>query len=103
MKMVKIGLTVFLFLFFAALSHAMEIGNAENGAKLFADPQFAGSTNAKSCSSCHKEGDLQQAGSRKNLVDTINNCIASPLAGKPLGIDSQEMMDMQAYIKSLAK
>jgi len=104
MKMMKIVLTTLLLCFFYVFySQAMDMGNVENGAKLFVDPHFAGSVNAKSCSSCHGKGDLQQAGLRKNLADIINHCIANPLAGKPLANDSKEMLDMKAYIKSLSQ
>ena len=93
---------------------AFAAGNADNGKKLFNDPTFAGSTNAKSCNTCHPDGrGLEQSGQKKytslmgikasSLGDIVNICIVRPLEGKALSNDSDDMKDVVAYIKSLNK
>jgi hypothetical protein len=73
----------------------------ERGKILFNDPKLGGSTNDKSCNSCHPGGKgLEKA---DVTPDTVNLCIKKPLAGKPLDNDSQEMKDIIAYIQSLKK
>jgi cytochrome c len=100
-----------LMLCFAA---AFASGSAEEGRKLFNDPAFAGSTNSMSCNTCHRGGmRLEKAGTRKyttfmgtgitTLEEVVNVCITNPLKGKALAVDSKEMKDMVAYIKSLGK
>ena len=37
------------------------------------------------------------------LADRINNCVERPLSGKPLPLDSKEMIAMLAYMKWLSK
>jgi radical SAM modification target selenobiotic family peptide len=77
-------------------------GNAERGKQLFADTKLGGSTNDKSCNTCHPGGKgLEKAGA--NLENTIQACIQKAMAGKPLAADSQELKDLLAYIKSLKK
>jgi len=69
---------------------------------LFNDPALGGSTNDKSCGSCHPDGKgLEKASG--NIAEAVNRCIKNPLAGKGLDMDSQEMKDIVAYIKSLKK
>ncbi len=78
------------------------VGNVERGKQLFADPKLGGSTNDKSCNTCHPGGKgLEKAG--VNLESTIQACIQKALEGKPLATDSQEMKDLVAYIESLKK
>ena len=75
-------------------------GNVERGKQLFADPKLGGSTNDKSCNTCHPGGKgLEKA--ETNLEGMIQACIQKALEGKPLAADSQEMKDIVAYIKSL--
>lgn len=82
-------------------------GNADNGKKLFSDPALAGSTNDRSCNTCHENGSGLEAtaknfeNSGKSLEDMINACVSRPLGGKPLAKDSQEMQDIVSYIQSL--
>ena len=78
-------------------------GDIEKGKVLFNDPGLGASTNAKSCGTCHEDGDLSEAGKRKDLKKFINMCIERPLSGKPLEYDSQEMLHLEAYIKSQGK
>jgi len=99
-----------------ALSFAIAFaaGNAENGKKLFNDPTLGGSTNSKSCNTCHPGGQrLENAGTREftsfmrqditSLEEVINMCVTGPLNGKALAVDSQKMQDIVAYIKTLGK
>lgn len=74
----------------------------EHGKALFNDPGLGGSTNDKSCGSCHPGGSGLETASG-DIADTINRCIKSALEGEGLDKDSQEMKDLSAYIKSLKK
>lgn len=77
-------------------------GNVESGKQLFADPKLGGSTNDKSCNTCHPGGKgLEKVAA--NLESNIQACIQKALEGKPLATDSQEMKDLVAYIKSQKK
>ncbi|MBC8524282.1 MAG: hypothetical protein ISR54_00115 [Chlorobium phaeobacteroides] len=72
------------------------------GEKLFNDPQFAGSTNDSSCSSCHPGGKgLENAASNPQLLTVINTCITGPLGGQAIAEDSEEMLALKGYIESL--
>ncbi|MCI4626375.1 MAG: hypothetical protein L3V56_10495 [Candidatus Magnetoovum sp. WYHC-5] len=101
----------FVLLLLTGLSFAQ---NVENGKKLFNDPSFGSSTNDKSCNSCHPNGKgLEQSGKKEKIIimgkelhsleEAVNMCIEGPLSGKAIKIDSQEMKDIVAYIKSLTK
>lgn len=77
-------------------------GDAEKGKQLFTATTLGGSTNDKSCNTCHPDGKgLEKAG--VNLESTIQACIQKALGGKPLATDSQEMKDLVAYITALKK
>lgn len=89
-------------------------GTAERGKVLFNDPELGGSTNSRSCNSCHPGGNgLEDAGNKdfttfmklrvNDLEDVINICIENPLKGKALDKDSREMKDLVAYIRSLSE
>jgi cytochrome c len=81
---------------------AAKDGDIEKGKQLFKDPALGGSTNDKSCNTCHPDGKgLENAGA--NLEGAIQACIEKALEGKPPAADSQEMKDLVAYIKSLKK
>lgn len=78
--------------------------SVEMGKALFNDPALGGSTNAKSCNSCHPDGEkLENAAGKKNLSAVINRCITGPLGGKKLDGRSVEMLSLKLYIESLAK
>jgi len=93
----------------ALLSLAMFTGismadnpSAEMGKQLFNDSALGGSTNGRSCNSCHNNGDgLAHSGNDNNLPETINRCITGPLNGKKLDADSKEMNSLIMYIQSL--
>jgi cytochrome c len=77
-------------------------GDAAKGEQLFRSTTLGGSTNDKSCNTCHPDGKgLEKAG--VNLESTIQACIQKAMGGKPLATDSQEMKDLVAYITSLKK
>lgn len=79
-------------------------GNPENGKKLFSDPQLGGSQNDTACIKCHPGKDAFQATSKdKDLKTMINMCVTKPLAGNALENDSQDMNDLESYIRSQAK
>lgn len=102
--MKKMPFTAICFTLIAAATlSAAAAGNIENGKKLFNDATLGGSTNPKSCSSCHEDNDLAGAASKENLKQTINRCISGPLKGKALNLDSQEMLDLESYIQSQKK
>lgn len=82
----------------------------ERGKKLFNDPAFAGGTT--SCNACHPGGQgLEKAGEKTaftimgqkqdTLKDAVNFCIVNANKGQAIAVDSPEMQDMVAYIKSL--
>ncbi len=77
----------------------------ERGEKLFHSP--LGSNNV-SCDQCHPNGAnthpetypkfQKQLGKVATLREMINWCLQNPLEGKPLGLDSDEMIALEAYI-----
>jgi len=76
--------------------------SAEMGEKLFSDPALAGSTNDKSCNSCHAKGEgLEKAGDNKKLSKIINQCITGPLKGNKIDGRTAEMRSLKKYIKSI--
>jgi len=78
--------------------------SVELGKQLFNDPTLGGSTNAKSCNSCHPDGEkLEKAGAKKNLTKLINRCITGPLGGQKIDGRSVEMLSLKMYIESLAE
>ncbi len=78
--------------------------NLEQGKKLFNDPTLGGSTNEKSCASCHPAGDgLDQAGSNPKLTAMINQCIVGALKGEKIDGRKSEMRSLKLYIESLGK
>jgi len=84
----------------------------ERGKALFNDPKFAGGV--KSCNACHPGGKgLEKAADKKefrimgtslkSLEEAINFCIVRGNRGKAIDPKSEQMKDMVAYLKSLAK
>jgi len=110
-----------VFILFIALSFCLSsTGDAApgvnqdvvRGRKLFNDPKLGGGTAGKSCNTCHADGaDLKKAASRSkfmvfeglfnSLQEVVNTCIVNTMSGKELPMDSGEMKDIVAYIKSL--
>ena len=75
-----------------------------SGKEIFS--QTALGTSGKSCSSCHPDGDgldgVEGRYTQNNeLENQINKCIAGPLKGKELGLESSEMKALATYLRSL--
>lgn len=115
MKVLKIVLLsmIALGLLFSGAFAAKHLPE-ERGKALFNDPKFAGGTAGKSCNSCHPGGKgLEKAADKKefmimgktvkSLEEAVNLCIEMANKGKAIDVKSQEMADIVAYIKSLAK
>ena len=78
--------------------------SVELGKKLFEDPGLGGSTNSKSCASCHPGGEgLENAGDNPKLTSMINRCITGPLKGSKIDGRKVEMRSLKMYIQSLEK
>ncbi len=76
--------------------------SVEMGKDLFNDPTLGGSTNDKSCNSCHPGGEgLEKAGDNKKLVKVINQCVTGPLEGNKIDGRTAEMRSLKMYIQSL--
>ena len=97
-------------------TNAFAEGDVKRGKTLFNDPKLSGSSFGVSCNTCHPKGKGLEnsgaadkrswsscAGEQKSLEDSINTCILMANKGQPLELNSQEMKDLIAYIKSLAK
>ena len=77
--------------------------SVELGKNLFNDKTLGGSSNDKSCNSCHANGEgLEKAGDNKKLVKVINQCITGPLKGKKIDGRTADMRSLKMYIKSLS-
>lgn len=111
MKVFKVIPLCLLALSFA-FALAFASGNAEKGKELFNDPKLGGSTNEKSCATCHPGGSglegvtekkefKSPAGTTDSLKTMINKCVTMALKGKALNPDGQEMSDMIAYLGTL--
>lgn len=115
MKYLKIVLlsTMALALIF---SFAYAAGNVEKGKALFSDPKAFNAPGEKSCSSCHPGGKgLEKAGAEGKkswtnpggtwlaLEDANNVCIMMANKGKTIDPMSEDMKDLVAFIRSLAK
>jgi mono/diheme cytochrome c family protein len=110
MKILKIALLSII-----ALGLVVSFAFAEDVAKgkaLFNDVKFAGGTAGKSCNSCHPDGKgLEKSGEKKEfnimgkkqmgLEEAVNFCIVNANKGKAIDPKSEQMKDINAYIKSL--
>lgn len=80
-----------------------DLPTLERGRALFSDIQLG--TTGKSCATCHPDGKkFKMMGSTdsEEIAATINACIAGPLKGKKLDLESVEMKSLVLYLKSLA-
>jgi cytochrome c peroxidase len=113
-KVVLMLLSVTTLIFLASLAFAD--GDVKRGKTLFNDPKLSGSSFGVSCNTCHPNGKgLEYAwsvgkttwsscsGERKSLEASVNTCILMANKGQPLDLNSQEMKNLIAYIKLLAK
>jgi len=104
MKIIKLTVLAIIVMVIGAsiLVAAQQEASVEKGKALFNDPQLG--TSGKTCNSCHISGKgLEKAGTGKDLENTINACITTPLKGKALDVKSIEMKSLVLYIKSLVK
>ena len=106
----------FLVSAFAAValffSSSFAAGDVAKGRALFNDPKFAGGV--KPCIQCHPGGsglekaadkkEFHIAGQRqKSLEEAIDACIFNANMGRQIGVNSEQMKNPVAYIKSLKK
>jgi len=96
---------------FISTAYAADV---EKGKALFNDPKFAGGTSGKSCNTCHPNGKgLEKSGTKKkfrvmgqeqkSLEEAVNFCIVNANKGKAIDVNSEDMKNIVAYIKSLGK
>lgn len=91
-----------LAVFMASTLLAVENPSAALGEKLFNDSSIGGTSNSKTCNTCHPNGKgLEKAGSNPKIATIINKCIAGALGGKQIAVDSVEMQSLILYIKSV--
>lgn len=87
---------------FAESACAIEKPSLEKGKLLFNSPSLAGAVSGKSCGSCHPNGaGLQKAWMNPDLAVQVNTCIAGPLRGRKLDVNSVDMQSLIMYIRSL--
>jgi cytochrome c peroxidase len=105
MKKLSMSVCFSLAVIFAAVfSVAAEKSSVEYGKNLFNDPTLGGSTNDKTCNSCHDNGEgLDQAGKNPKLSKVINKCVTGPLKGSKLDGRNVQMRSLKMYIQSLGK
>lgn len=106
LRVVLISLAVLGVIFSVALA----VADVDRGKKLFNDPTAFGGKMA--CNDCHPDGrGIKRAGAKKSfgimggtqnsLEEAVNACIVNANKGKAIPVDSQDMKDIVAYIKSL--
>ena len=101
-KLLTIKATLLITIFMVAGVCLAEKSSVEYGQKLFNDSSLGGSSNEKSCASCHPGGEgLEKAGDNKKLVKMINRCITGPLKGEKIDGRSTEMRSLKLFIQSL--
>ncbi len=103
-----IGTLVFVL----TVASAFAAGDVVRGKALFNDPKFAGGST--SCNECHPNGrDLEESVGKKSVIifgkelksleAAVNYCIHDASRGQAIDVQSQEMQDIIAYIKSIQK
>jgi cytochrome c len=108
LSLMAIGLIVVV----ACTQSTVTKGDAGKGKLVFNDVNFGAGTSEKSCNSCHPDGKgLEKAGDKKefnimgqkqnSLEDAVNVCIEMALKGKAIDPESEDMVNIVAYIKSL--
>lgn len=89
----------------AAQERAWLLEAVAKGDALWHNPKLG--TNGLACGNCHPDGSAsnphtfpkwqQNLGKVGTLREMINWCITVPMQGRPLALDSEEMVDMEAY------
>jgi cytochrome c553 len=103
MKSLKIIALIAVVMLFAATVFALDSTPEERGKALFNDTKLGG-TAGKACSSCHPDGKgLEKVGSKAEgqTMEQINNCISNAHKGKTSNVNSEQIKDLLAYIKSI--
>jgi cytochrome c len=112
MRVLRLAVIFGVITLFVTSLLAFPAGDIEKGKVLFCDKTFTGASVGMSCNSCHINGKgLQGAGNEKEcrimgkyyktLPEAVNHMIVTALHGKALDPESEEMVDIVAYIKSL--
>lgn len=89
----------------ASVENSALLKAVAKGDALWHDPRLG--TNGLACGNCHPDGSASNPhtwpkfqtnlGKVGTLREMINWCIAVPLQGKPLALDSDDMIAMEAY------
>ena len=112
MKSFKIVALVAIAMLLASAVFAAGMTSEDRGKALFNDTKLGGGTAGKSCGSCHPDGKgLEGVGSKtmwknpggefKSLEEAVNVCITMANKGTALDVNSEQMKDLVAYLKSL--
>ncbi len=112
MKSLKIVALIAIAMLLASAVFAMHHTPEDRGKTLFNDTKLAGGTAGKSCGTCHPDGKgLEGVGSKtmwknpggefKSLEEAVNVCITMANKGTALDVNSEQMKDLVAYLKSL--
>jgi mono/diheme cytochrome c family protein len=112
MKSLKIVALIAIAMLLASAVFAMHHTPEDRGKTLFNDPKLGGGTSGKSCATCHPDGKgLEGVGSKtmwknpggefKSLEEAVNVCITMANKGTALDVNSEQMKDLVAYLKSL--
>lgn len=89
-------------------------GDVDRGKILFNDTNFGQGTSGGSCNTCHPGGrGLESAGEKEvfhimgqtqhSLEEAVNACIVAALKGTSIPVDSSQMQDIVAYIRSIGE
>jgi cytochrome c len=112
MKSLKIVALIAIAMLLASAVFAMHHTPEDRGKTLFNDPKLGGGTSGKSCATCHADGKGLEAvagkkewktpgGEFKTLEEAVNICVTMALQGKALDVNSEQMKDLVAYLKSI--
>ena len=106
---------------YAFADHSV-IHSIAHGKELFNDPKLGNNTTGLTCNGCHPVGGTaggeagvimssavtfpKVKGPQKKVItlgQMINVCIANRLKGEPLDLNSQDAVDLVAYVTSLSQ
>ena len=96
-------------LFFVAVTGAAAVEDKTAGEVLWTDPGLGGSTNDKSCATCHPKGKNIDGSKKvfkimgkelKSPEDAVNFCIEKALQGKPIPAKSDHMLKLLQHMKT---
>ena len=112
MRSIKLIAVIAVIMLASSSVLAMHHTPEDRGKALFNDPKLGGGTSGRSCNTCHPDGQglvgvaekkewKNPGGMFKSLAETVNTCIVMALKGKALDVNSEQMKDLIAYLKSL--